>query len=436
MEFKDFDINFEKDTNEKDISVLDDLKNNKIFNVNKKDMTNREPKNISPNLTKLFNTRKSVRKPSLGNKTIPMGDLDMLINTKKSNILSDNDTASESSRTDEYIRRDNYDDDEDEVSNIYPSKQDSEEDDYANNDDDDEFTQGSRNHNMDDDDDDDVSNEDNHQSHNQSSYKDDEEEEEEEEEELSYEQIQKSKAEFIYKLNRLDKLGYKSSRRYSMASNLEDLKFEYNTLNRQRSIEKSVKFSRKMLMAFVSGTEYLNHRFDYVGLKLDKWSEHTMESIGDYDEVFEELHDKYNDSVQMAPELRLLMMVGGSAFMFHMTQSLFKTASPEIGDILRQNPDIMRSVSQAAANNMASSIAREENDPSAEPMLNMMMGGSKSNNSMESPSGVDDILEELGKNTMRHSQGNSSSSYIPTKNIEFISKKNKNSKRGGIQIDI
>ena len=96
-----------------------------------------------------------------------------------------------------------------------------------------------------------------------------------------------------------------------MASNLEDLKFEYNTLNRQRSIEKSVKFSRKMLMAFVSGTEYLNHRFDYFGLKLDKWSEHTMESIGDYDEVFEELHDKYNDSVQMAPELRLLMMVGG-----------------------------------------------------------------------------------------------------------------------------
>ena len=51
--------------------------------------------------------------------------------------------------------------------------------------------------------------------------------------------------------------------------------------------------------------------------------------------------------------------------MFHMTQSLFKSASPEIGDILRQNPDIMRSVSQAAANNMAGNIAREEGDPSA-----------------------------------------------------------------------
>ena len=104
-------------------------------------------------------------------------------------------------------------------------------------------------------------------------------------------------------------------------------------------------------------------------------------------------------------------------------------------NILRQNPDIMKSVSQAAANNMANNIAREENDPSAEPMLNMMMGGTgmRPKNSMETPSGVDDILEELGKNTQRPSMEDSE---IPVKNIEFMSKKKKNSKRGGIQIDI
>lgn len=406
MGLEDFDINFEKDSDEKDISILDDLKNEGVFNVNKRDMEQKEHKSISPNLNKFLSKKKEHRKPSLG-RNVPMGDLDMLINTKKSNLSSDDDTASELSREEEYTREDEEDDDE--VSQMYSNK-----DDEIEDEEDDEIS-----YSRDD---------------NQSSNTYDDDEEEEEEEELSYEQIQKLKAEFIYKLNRLDKLGYRSSRRYSMASNLEDLKFEYNTLNRQRSIEKSVKFSRKMLMAFVSGTEYLNHRFDYFGLKLDKWSEHTMESIGDYDEVFEELHDKYNDSVQMAPELRLLMMVGGSAFMFHMTQSLFKSASPEIGDILRQNPDIMRSVSQAAANNMAGNIAREEGDPSAEPMLNMMMGGTgmKSKNSMESPSGVDDILEELGKNTNTQRESN----YIPTKNIEFMSKKKKNSKRGGIQIDI
>ena len=48
---------------------------------------------------------------------------------------------------------------------------------------------------------------------------------------------------------------------------------------------------------------------------------------------------------------------------------------------------------------------------------------------MSGPSGVDDILEELGKNTRKESN------EIPTKNIEFGSKKKKAPKRG-IQLDI
>ena len=50
----------------------------------------------------------------------------------------------------------------------------------------------------------------------------------------------------------------------------------------------------------------------------------------------------------MAPELKLLCMVAGSGFMFHLTNSLFKSASPKLGDILKNNPDIMRNISEAA----------------------------------------------------------------------------------------
>jgi hypothetical protein len=60
-----------------------------------------------------------------------------------------------------------------------------------------------------------------------------------------------------------------------------------------------------------------------------------MENVSDYDEVFEELHDKYSDSVKMAPELKLIAMVAGSGFMFHLTNSLFKSASPKLSDILK-----------------------------------------------------------------------------------------------------
>jgi hypothetical protein len=78
---------------------------------------------------------------------------------------------------------------------------------------------------------------------------------------------------------------------------------------------------------------------------------------------------------------------------------------------------------------MAQNIAREENDPSAEPMLNMMMGNRGKR--MQEPTGVDDILEELGKNTKRVELDDD----IPTRNIEFGSKKKKKPKRG-IQLDI
>lgn len=177
--------------------------------------------------------------------------------------------------------------------------------------------------------------------------------------EKTYEEIQSEKQDLLFKLDRLDKSGFKSSRKYTMASNLEDLQFEYTKLKRQRDVEKSIKFSRKILMAIVSGVEFLNGKFDPFDIRLKGWSENVMESITDYDEVFEELHDKYSDSVKVSPELKLIMMVSGSAFMFHLTQSLFKTNSPSLNDILKQNPDIMRNISQAAVQQMGPAMGED-----------------------------------------------------------------------------
>ena len=115
-------------------------------------------------------------------------------------------------------------------------------------------------------------------------------------------------------------------------------------------------------MAIISGIEFLNNKFDPLSIKLNGWSENVMENITDYDEVFEELHDKYSSSVKMPPEIRLLMMVAGSGFMFHLTNSLFKSATPDLQDILRQNPDIMQNISQAAMKNMNNSVGFDSND--------------------------------------------------------------------------
>ena len=47
------------------------------------------------------------------------------------------------------------------------------------------------------------------------------------------------------------------------------------------------------------------------------------ENLDDYDDVFEELHEKYKSKASL-PELRLILMLGGSGFMFHLTQTLLR----------------------------------------------------------------------------------------------------------------
>jgi len=122
-------------------------------------------------------------------------------------------------------------------------------------------------------------------------------------------------------------------------------------------------------MAAVSGLEFLNSRFDPFDIKLDGWAEAVNENLEEYDDVFGELHEKYGSKAKMAPELKLLFMLGGSAVMLHMTNTMFKSAMPGMDDIMRQNPDLMQQFTQAAANSMG------ESNPGLGNFMNGMMGG-------------------------------------------------------------
>jgi hypothetical protein len=183
-------------------------------------------------------------------------------------------------------------------------------------------------------------------------------------------EINQEKQEMLYRLDRFEQNGFKASRKFNMTSNYDDIKFEYERIKKQRDVDKSIKFQRKILMAVSSGVEFLNGKFDPLNIKLDGWSESIYENLQEYDEVFEDLHEKYKEKVKVAPELKLLMMVGGSAFMFHLTNSLFKSKMPGLGDILQQNPELARNVQQAAMNSMKQNEAKSGN---SDPLFGMMM---------------------------------------------------------------
>jgi hypothetical protein len=170
---------------------------------------------------------------------------------------------------------------------------------------------------------------------------------------MSRDEMLREKFKYLRKLEALEKKGVELSKKYSMESSLQEMMGEYETIMEEKTKQNSVKFQGNMLMAIINGIEFLNNKFDPFDIKLDGWSEQVQENITDYDDIFSELHEKYKSKASMAPELKLLFQLGGSAMMVHMTNTMFKSAMPGMDDILRQNPDLMRSFQNAAVNSMA-----------------------------------------------------------------------------------
>lgn len=170
---------------------------------------------------------------------------------------------------------------------------------------------------------------------------------------MSKEELLREKFKYLRKLEALEKKGVELSKKYNMESSLQEMMGEYETIMEEKTKQNSVKFQGNMLKAVINGIEFLNGKFDPFDIKLDGWSEQFEENINDYDDIFAELYEKYKSKASMAPELKLLFQLGGSAMMVHMTNTMFKSAMPGMDDILRQNPDLMRSFQNAAVNSMA-----------------------------------------------------------------------------------
>ena len=190
---------------------------------------------------------------------------------------------------------------------------------------------------------------------------------------LSPEETLLEKFKFLRKLEDLERKGAKLTKKYSMESPLAEMQGEYEMIIAEKERSNSCKFQGKMLMAAITGIEFLNNKFDPFDVKLDGWAEQVNENIDDYDEIFGELHEKYKSKAKMAPELKLLFQLGGSAIMVHMTNTMFKSSLPGMDDIMRQNPELMQQFTSAAVNSM------QNTNPGFSSFMGNFMPGASSN---------------------------------------------------------
>lgn len=191
--------------------------------------------------------------------------------------------------------------------------------------------------------------------------------------EPSIEEILREKQELLLQFDRLTKRGIKISREYTLASNIDEMRFEYNRIKTSREVDNSIIFSRKMLMAAVTCLEFCNNRFDPFDINLDGWSENIHENINEYDDVFEQLYEKYKNKAEVAPEIKLMMMLAGSAFMYHLTSNIFKSSMPQFENVMRKNPNIIPNMN--SNNQQDSSMGSKQNGGIDISKIMGMMGG-------------------------------------------------------------
>ncbi len=192
------------------------------------------------------------------------------------------------------------------------------------------------------------------------------------------------KEELLFLFNKLEKKGFKLNQKFTMRSPLEDMERVYERLEHERNLKSSINFQRKVLMGIVSTLEFLNNSMNPFDIDLEGWSESVMENQNEYDDIFEELYEKYKDKGKVSPEVKLLMTLAGSAFYFHLSKTIVKSGQQKMNEMFGGGaPDL----GKGGLGGMMGGL-----------MKNFMSGGGDDepvrSSGMRGPQGFDDIISE------------------------------------------
>ncbi|KAI9190671.1 uncharacterized protein BJ171DRAFT_542370 [Polychytrium aggregatum] len=83
----------------------------------------------------------------------------------------------------------------------------------------------------------------------------------------------------------------------------------------RRTFSSSMAFWRKMLLFAADGVVYLNNTLELTGVDMTDWArkiQYDVEDKGEYDQVLQELIEKYKDRMKMSPEISLALGLGTS----------------------------------------------------------------------------------------------------------------------------
>jgi len=166
--------------------------------------------------------------------------------------------------------------------------------------------------------------------------------------ELSPDKQMLKRLDMLRKLGELVQYGVKLSQNYNMNSDYFAMKYEYELHKNIRAKQNSVNWMSSLMLNCIYGIEILNEKYNPFDLKLKNWSEQINADINNYYDVFGEIYEKYNQpGKNMAPELKLVLMISGSALKFHLNNTLLSQNNkipPNLTQNTEQDPAILEQI--------------------------------------------------------------------------------------------
>lgn len=190
---------------------------------------------------------------------------------------------------------------------------------------------------------------------------------------LSSEEQMLRKLDMLRKLGELAQAGVKLSQNYNMNSDYRMMKYEYELHKGIRAKQNSINWLSSMTLNAIYGLEMLNDKYNPFDLKLKGWSEQMNADIGNYYDVFGELYEKYNQPGKgMAPEVKLLLMVSGSALKFHLSNTVLSQL-PSANVELENNPQLREQLRNKALqqNMVVNNKVQEEHNVAAQKVADL-----------------------------------------------------------------
>jgi hypothetical protein len=163
---------------------------------------------------------------------------------------------------------------------------------------------------------------------------------------LSSADVRQSKFRMLHDMDEWERRGHRLPRRHTMSSPYEEVAGDYDYVKRTKAQQNSVRVQKQVLVTVVSVIEMANNAIDPFGVDLEGWGDHFGSNIDDFDDVLVELHDTYQSRVSVAPEVRMIMMMGMSILAFKQAK---QSSTPEFDEVMQSNPDLARAYASAAS---------------------------------------------------------------------------------------